>query len=98
MLPELIARGLLYPSDDGMRLPNSVREVLGNEIAGLGPATMAKLNLKKLDEAPDSAKKVLERLIWGPPRGSVGDIKNPGPGVTWLLEQQVMPYLMEQVK
>jgi len=90
VLPELIARGLLYPSDDGMRLPNSVREVLGNEIAGLGPATMAKLNLKKLDEAPDSAKKVLERLIWGPPRGSVGDIKNPGPGVTWLLEENFM--------
>ena len=51
---------------------------------------MAKLNLKKLDEAPDSAKKVLERLIWGPPRGSVGDIKNPGPGVTWLLEENFM--------
>ena len=89
-LPELIARGLVYPSEDGMRLPNSVREVLGSEIAGLGPASMAKLTLKKLDEAPDSAKKVLERLIWGPPRGSVGDIKNPGPGVTWLLEQNFM--------
>ena len=35
-------------------------------------------------------KKVLERLIWGPPRGSVGDIKNPGPGVTWLLEENFM--------
>jgi len=38
VLPELIARGLIYPSDDGMRLPNSVRDVLGSEIAGLGPA------------------------------------------------------------
>ena len=90
VLPELIARGLIYPADDGMRLPNSVRDVLGSEIAGLGPASMAKLTLKKLDEAPAAAKKVLERLIWGPPRGSVGDIKNPGPGVTWLLEENFM--------
>ena len=90
VLPELIARGLIYSADDGMRLPNSVREVLGSEIAGLGPASMAKLTLKKLDEAPESAKKVLERLIWGPPRGSIGDIKNPGAGVMWLLEQNFM--------
>ena len=72
VIPQLIERGLMYPSDDGLRLPNSLREVLGNEAAGLGPASMAKLSLKKIDEAPESAKKVLERLIWGPPRGSVG--------------------------
>ena len=28
--------------------------------------------------------------MWGPPRGSVGDNKNPGPGVNWLLEKKFL--------
>ena len=89
-LAHLITVGLVYPSDDGMRLPSQLRDVIGNEPAGLGPASMAKLKLVEIDKAPPEAKKVLERLIWGPPRGSVGDIKNPGPGVAWLLEQKFL--------
>ena len=89
-LEHLISVGLIYPSDDGMRLPTQLRDVIGNEPAGLGPVSIAKLKLTELDNAPLDAKKVLERLIWGPPRGSVGDIKNPGPGVTWLLERKFL--------
>ena len=89
-LDHLISVGLIYPSDDGMRLPTQLRDVIGNEPAGLGPVSIAKLKLTELDNAPSDAKKVLERLIWGPPRGSVGDIKNPGPGVTWLLERKFL--------
>jgi hypothetical protein len=89
-LEHLVRIGLVYPSDDGMRLPTQLRDVIGTEPAGLGPASMAKLKLSELDDAPADAKKVLERLIWGPPRGSVGDIKNPGPGVSWLLEQKFL--------
>jgi len=89
-LDHLITVGLIYPSDDGMRLPTQLRDVIGNEPAGLGPVSIAKLKLTELDNAPSEAKKVLERLIWGPPRGSVGDIKNPGPGVTWLLERKFL--------
>lgn len=89
-LEHLISVGLIYPSDDGMRLPTQLRDVIGNEPAGLGPVSIAKLKLSELDNAPLDAKKVLERLIWGPPRGSVGDIKNPGPGVTWLLERKFL--------
>jgi hypothetical protein len=73
-----------------MRLPTQLRDVIGTEPAGLGPASMAKLKLSELDDAPADAKKVLERLVWGPPRGSVGDIKNPGPGVNWLLEKKFL--------
>jgi len=51
---------------------------------------MAKLKLSDLEDAPADAKKVLDRLVWGPPRGSVGDIKNPGPGVTWLLDKKFL--------
>jgi hypothetical protein len=89
-LEHLVTVGLVYPSDDGMRLPTQLRDVIGTEPAGLGPASMAKLKLSELDDAPADAKKVLERLIWGPPRGSVGDIKNPGPGVNWLLEKKFL--------
>ena len=89
-LEHLVRIGLVYPSDDGLRLPTQLRDVIGTEPAGLGPASMAKLKLGELDDAPADAKKVLERLIWGPPRGSVGDIKNPGPGVTWLLEKKFL--------
>jgi len=89
-LEHLMTVGLVYPSDDGMRLPTQLREVIGTEPAGLGPASMAKLKLSELDDAPADARKVLERLVWGPPRGSVGDIKNPGPGVNWLLEKKFL--------
>ena len=89
-LKYLVSVGLVYPSDDGLRIPTQLRDVIGTEPAGLGPASLAKLNLKELADAPADAKKVLERLTWGPPRGSVGDIKNPGPGVTWLLDRKFL--------
>ena len=73
-LEHLVKIGLVYPSEDGMRLPTQLRDVIGIEPAGLGPASMAKLKMSDLDDAPVDAKKVLDRLIWGPPRGSVGDI------------------------
>ena len=89
-LEHLVTIGLIYPSDDGMRLPTQLRDVIGTEPAGLGPASLAKLKMSDLADAPADAKKVLDRLVWGPPRGSVGDIKNPGPGVTWLLEKKFL--------
>ena len=90
VLEHLVTIGLVYPSEDGLRLPTQLRDVIGIEPAGLGPASMAKLKLSELDDAPADAKKVLDRLVWGPPRGSVGDIKNPGPGVTWLLDKKFL--------
>lgn len=90
VIPHLLNLALVYKAKDGLRLPNSLREVLGNEPAGLGPISMAKLSMKKLDEAPEASKKVLERLVWGPPRGSVGDIRNPGPGIAWLLKENFL--------
>ena len=86
VLPGLIERGLVYSGKDGLYIPTTLREVLGNEIAGLGPQSMAKLSLKKLDEAPASAQKALDAMVWGPPRGTVADVKKPGAGVAWLLE------------
>ena len=86
VMKNLIERGLIYAEKDGLRTPATLKEVLGNEIAGLGPASLAKLKLKDLDDAPSAAKKVLEAMVWGPPRGTVSDIKKPSSGVAWLLE------------
>ena len=86
VIPGLLERGLIFQGKDGYYLPTTVREVLGNEIQGLGPQTVVKLNFKKLDEAPPAAKKALEAMVWGPPRGTVADVKKPGAGVAWLLE------------
>ena len=87
VIPGLIERGLLYADKDGLRAPTTLKEVLGNEIAGLGPASMSKLKLKKLDDAPAASQKVLDAMVWGPPRGSIADIKKPSAGVAWLLEE-----------
>ena len=97
VLPGLIERALIYcdgaDTKEGLRLPTTLREVLGNEIAGLGPYSLNKLKLKKLDEAPDAAKKVLSAMVWGPPRGTVSDVKKPNAGVAWLLEENFLsPY------
>jgi hypothetical protein len=86
VIPGLIERGLVYTGKDGLYLPITVREVLGGDIAGLGPQSMAKLNLKKLEDAPPAAKKALDAMVWGPPRGTIADVKKPGAGVQWLLE------------
>ncbi|MBC7462966.1 MAG: helicase-associated domain-containing protein [Actinobacteria bacterium] len=90
VIPYLQSLALIYKSNDGYRLPHTLRDVLGNEPAGLGPISMAKLSMKKLEEAPEPSKKVLEKLVWGPPRGSVGDIRNPGPGIEWLLKENFL--------
>lgn len=86
VLPGLQERGLIYQGKDGFYLPTTAREVLGNEIQGLGPQSMVKVNLKKLEDAPPAAKKALEAMVWGPPRGTVADVNTPGAGVAWLLE------------
>ena len=90
VIPVLLERALIYSTDEGLRVPGALRDVIGYEPAGLGPASMSRLKLSKLKEAPAEAKKVLDQLMWGPPRGSVGDIKKPSAGVAWLLEENFL--------
>ena len=90
LLPGLMERGLIYSGKDGFYMPTTLREILGNEIAGLGPHSLAKFSLKKLDDAPAPAKKVLDAMVWGPPRGTVTDVKKPSAGVEWLLNENFL--------
>lgn len=86
-LAALVDRGLIYLGHDGYRLPGNLREILGNEIAGLGTPAPKKLKLKDLASAPAAAEKVLNAMVWGPPRGAVADVKKPNPGLKWLLDE-----------
>jgi len=86
-LAALIDRALIYLGHDGYRIPNNLRDVLGNEIAGLGTPAPKKLKLKTLESAPAASKKVLDAMVWGPPRGAVADVKKPNPGLKWLLDE-----------
>ncbi len=86
-ISSLVDRALIYTGTDGYRLPSNLRDVLGNEIAGLGPRSEKKLNLKELAKAPAASQKVLDAMIWGPPRGAVSDVKKPNPGLKWLMDQ-----------
>lgn len=96
LLSDLADRGLIYLTKDGYHIPINLREVLGNEIAGLGPQSPMKLSLKKLDDAPAASKKVLDAIIWGPPRGTVADVKKPGIGVEWLLKENFLTPLNQK--
>jgi hypothetical protein len=86
-LAALVDRALIYLGHDGYRIPNNLRDVLGNEIAGLGTPALKKLKLKDLESAPAASKKVLDAMVWGPPRGAVADVKKPNPGLKWLLDE-----------
>jgi len=86
-LSALADRALIYLGHDRYRIPNNVRDVLGNEIAGLGTPALKKLKLKDLTDAPAASKKVLDAMVWGPPRGAVADVKKPNPGLKWLMDQ-----------
>jgi hypothetical protein len=87
VLSALTDRALIYLGHDGYRIPNNVRDVLGNEIAGLGTPALKKLKLKDLADAPAASKKVLDAMVWGPPRGAVADVKKPNPGLKWLMDE-----------
>lgn len=91
-LDELIDLALIYQDQGQLRLPRPVRDALGNEPAGLGPhfGGDVKTALKDLGKAPKESLAIVDRLLWGPPRGTVGDTTNPGPHLKWLIDHKVL--------
>ena len=94
----LLARGVMYQDGNKFRLVGNVRNLIGDEPAGLGPrlSTNATLDFSLLKKAPDGAMAMLERLQWGPPRGQIGNLKKPGPAISWLLEHHFLLALDSQ--
>ena len=86
------ALALIYMDEEHIRILNSVRESLGPEPAGLGPVGFGAKDrwLKKIDAAPPAAQAMLEKLTWGPPRGTVSDTKKPTSTISWLMENQLL--------
>ncbi|MEY2663892.1 MAG: hypothetical protein RIR35_700 [Actinomycetota bacterium] len=85
---------LIYRDGNGYRMPRAVRDILGNEPAGLGPLMASpsseQIDFKVIKKAPEAAVKVLEKLTWGPPRGQVGDIRKKGTPIEWLLDNNLL--------
>lgn len=92
VIEKLIALALIFPDEDQIRVLNAIRDSVGNEPTGLGPVLglLSAKAIKKIKDAPENARTVLDRLTWGPPRGSVSDIKKPGVAIKWLLDNDLL--------
>jgi Helicase conserved C-terminal domain len=90
VLDFLVDVALVYEEDNQYRISNNLLNLLGDSPAGLGPATGLKVNEKLFKDMPKESQAVLEKLTWGPPRGSVSNIKSPGKAIGWLLENKVI--------
>ncbi len=82
--------GLLYKEHDAFRIPTNVRSMIGENPAGLGPISNKPINFNELKEAPKGAVDLLQRLVWGPPKGQVADLKKAPPAISWLLEKNFL--------
>ncbi|MFM8783145.1 MAG: hypothetical protein ACKOD6_03920, partial [Actinomycetota bacterium] len=90
VITELVTLGLLYKDGKKFRIPRAVRDILGEYVAGLGPSIAQEIDFKAIKKAPDGAVELLERLMWGPPRGEVGDIHKKGGVIEWLLKNRFL--------
>ena len=82
--------GLLYKEGNNFRTPINLKLLIGDEPTGLGPEIGGKIDFNKLSEVPKSSNEVLSKLIWGPPRGQVSNIKKPGTAIGWLLDNGIL--------
>ena len=89
-LDQLWQMGLLYKEGNNYRTPTNLKLLIGDEPAGLGPFSVKKTDLDTLKKVPKASQEVLEKLIWGPPRGQIANIKKPGNAIGWLLENNVL--------
>jgi hypothetical protein len=82
--------GLLYLENERYRVPTNIRTMVGEHPAGLGPQSNKKIDFAELEAAPKGAIDVLQRMVWGPPKGQVADVKKAAPNVRWLIEKNFL--------
>ncbi len=87
---ELEAKALIYKDGEHYRVPTNVRTLIGDTPAGLGPRGTATLDFALLATAPKGALEILERMMWGPPKGQVADVKKAPAHIKWLLENKFL--------
>jgi len=83
-------RALIYADGEKYRIPTNVRTLIGENPAGLGPISTKKINFDLLEEAPKGALDLLNKMVWGPPRGQVADVKKANQTIQWLLNNSFL--------
>ncbi len=81
---------LIYKDGERYRILTGVRSIIGENPAGLGPKSSQQIDFSALDGAPNGAKEALERMVWGPPKGQVADVKKAPTAIKWLLENKFL--------
>lgn len=81
---------LLYKDGDKYRVPTNVRMIVGENPAGLGPKSSKPIDFDLLESAPKGANETLTKMVWGPPKGQISDIKKVPPAIKWLLENNFL--------
>ena len=89
-LHNLYRAGLIYHDGKKFRVPRTLRDIIGNEPAGLGPRSASPIDFNKLKEASSGALEIIERLTWGPPRGHLPDSRVKGGPIDWLLDHHLL--------
>ena len=85
-LDSLWELALVYKDGGGFRIPTNVRALVGEYPAGLGVKSPKSVDFASIEKAPKGAKEVLEKLVWGPPKGQIASVKKAPPAIAWLLE------------
>lgn len=81
---------LLYKDGERYRIPTNVRTLVGESPAGLGAKSSKAVDFTALSNAPKGAVETLHRLVWGPPKGQVADVKKAPAAIKWLLENNFL--------
>lgn len=90
LLDELWVRGLIYFDRGEIRMPRALRELIGATPAGLGPVSLGTPSLDAITKAPPGAAEILKAMMWGPPKGAIGDRRKTGKQIEWLLEKGLL--------
>ena len=103
LVDDLWTRALLWRGTDGIHVIRTVPEVLGPSVAGLGvpyrelrPAASESTvptgpQIRSgIEDAPEAASTILDRLAWGPPVGVMSSGPAGGSAVHWLLERRLL--------
>ena len=69
---------LLYRDGERYRIPTNVRTLIGENPAGLGAKSSKPVDFSALEGSPKGAIETLQKLVWGPPKGQVADVKKIG--------------------
>jgi len=81
---------LLYKDGERYRIPSNVRTLVGENPAGLGAKSSRPVDFERLTQAPKGALETLQRMVWGPPKGQITDVKKAPPAIKWLLENNFL--------